>query len=310
MSSLIENANPSREVIPIFLASDENFAPYLAVTIASICENTASFCRFHVLDGGIVEDSRRKIQLLSTQYENCAIEFIGVESNAHFAGFKIDAAHSVAMYYRFLIADIASQYDKVIYLDCDLLVMLDIAELYHEPMNGFPIGAVEDRMNTYRNYVAHVGEYLQKIGLNQEHMYFNSGVLLLDLKLWREMNVGKSLLNIAMNRSDQFQYPDQDVLNIYCSTNRYCLLKLRYNWMISRSYLVKSEDDCIFHFVAPFKPWKIPPTMNTSLIDRHQLYWSYLRKTAFYDAVLRSIDEKKLPKLFRSLQYVKALVKS
>jgi len=47
--------------IPIFLSSDNNYAPFVATTIASICDNTKSFCDFYILDGGIEEENKEKI---------------------------------------------------------------------------------------------------------------------------------------------------------------------------------------------------------------------------------------------------------
>ena len=51
-------------IIPIFLSSDNNYAPYIATTIASICDNTAAFCEFYILDGGIKTDNKTKIKTL------------------------------------------------------------------------------------------------------------------------------------------------------------------------------------------------------------------------------------------------------
>ena len=47
--------------IPIFLSSDNNYAPFVATTIASICDNTKSFCEFYILDGGITQEIKSTI---------------------------------------------------------------------------------------------------------------------------------------------------------------------------------------------------------------------------------------------------------
>ena len=51
----------AKESIPIFLSSDNNYAPFVATTIASICDNTESYCDFYILDGGIDEENKKKI---------------------------------------------------------------------------------------------------------------------------------------------------------------------------------------------------------------------------------------------------------
>ena len=65
--------------IPIFLSSDNNYAPFVATTIASICDNTKSFVEVYVLDGGITEENQEKISALKDVFKNFSIEFIKID---------------------------------------------------------------------------------------------------------------------------------------------------------------------------------------------------------------------------------------
>ena len=70
--------------IPIFLSSDNNYAPYVATTIASICDNTKSFCDFYILDGGISKENQEKIYVLKEKFNNFSIEFINIDVDKEF----------------------------------------------------------------------------------------------------------------------------------------------------------------------------------------------------------------------------------
>ena len=70
--------------IPVFLASDDNYAPFVASTIASICSHTKSFCDFYILDGGISEKNKEKICKLKEQFDNFFIEFLFVDLEKEF----------------------------------------------------------------------------------------------------------------------------------------------------------------------------------------------------------------------------------
>ena len=88
--------------IPIFLSSDNNYAPFVATTIASICDNTKSFCDFYILDGGIEEENKEKICQLKTLFNNFSIEFINIKNSIkNFS--TSDRYPSNTMYARFLI---------------------------------------------------------------------------------------------------------------------------------------------------------------------------------------------------------------
>ena len=70
--------------IPVFMASDENFAPFVAITMASILKNTSSFVEFYVLDSGISKKNKQKIINLNKFFKNFSIEFIEVDTDKYF----------------------------------------------------------------------------------------------------------------------------------------------------------------------------------------------------------------------------------
>ena len=70
--------------IPIFLSSDNNYAPFVATTIASICDNTKAFCDFYILDGGISRKNKENIKKLKMRFKNFSIEFLSINQEVEF----------------------------------------------------------------------------------------------------------------------------------------------------------------------------------------------------------------------------------
>lgn len=131
--------------IPIFLSSDNNYAPYIAIAIASICDNTKSFCNFYILDGGISKENKSYINSLKKIFKNFSIEYLTINLEKEFNSIEYKNAGnyiSLSTYNRFLIPKLKPQLKKVLYMDVDIIVLGDIQELYNEDLEGYALGAV------------------------------------------------------------------------------------------------------------------------------------------------------------------------
>ena len=273
--------------IPIFLASDNNYAPFVATTIASTCDNTKSFCEFYVLDGGISEDNRNKILELKNLYKNFSLEFININTDKYFAGLIETPKITKSMYNRFLIPYLKPEIEKAVYSDVDVILYGDIAELYNENLDGYAIGAVwedfwEDSENVKRK------KYLE---LSLNHKYFSSGLLLLDCNLWREKDILSSLLAIGKKYVNSLMYPDQDILNKYFDCN-YKLLDRKYCFVDVCRKNGNNNDFIIRHYTAPKKPWQISPQINSSFFPDTRRFWYYMKKTSFFDDLYKKCTVK------------------
>ena len=195
-----------REGIPIFYASDEKFAPYVAVSMASILHNTNSYINFYVIDGGIRDSTKNMIKLLSKDFSNFSIEFIKINKNEIFKNFREIETISLDTYSRFLISSLKPNLKRVIYLDADTIVLDDISKLYNEDLEGYTIGAVSEFGDA-------TFKILENLNIKKSHKYFNAGVLLIDLKKWREDNITEKLFKINKEYFKKITYLDQDILN-------------------------------------------------------------------------------------------------
>lgn len=269
--------------VPVFLSSDNNYAPFVATTIASICDNTDSFIEFYVLDGGISQENIKKIKCLNKQFKNFNLEFIKIDLSKYFKKLvTTDTFSSPIMYARLLIPEIKPDIKRAIYTDPDIIAMDDITQMFNENLEGYALGAcwekfAENTLNIERK---------QRLKLDKNHKYFASGNLLLDCEKWRKEKIVDLLLNIVNNSTVDVKYPDQDILNLYFQNN-YKILDKRYCYLTCYE---KSTSQVIRHFTEYPKPWLADFYLDNKKpkpIYNRELFWKYAKMTSFYKDLLK-----------------------
>lgn len=297
------SAFPGREeaVVPIIFAANEAFAPPCAVAIASVFAN-ASSNRFYdvvVLESDIRPETRQLLQSLTRGQPHLSIRFFNAAPLIQGYDLKANYHITVETFYRFLIQDLLPDYDKVLYLDGDLVCDQDVAELYDEDVGGFLLAAVRDAdMLGNLNLKPQRVEYLrQELDMRQPYDYFQAGVLLLNLKEMRSAYSTRQWLTFATHR---YLYSDQDVLNRYCQ-GRVKYLDMGWNVLmdfdnyrvaeiisaapedVRQAYLASRACPRIVHYAGYRKPWKYP-NVNFGL-----LFWKYARLTPWYEQMLLDV---------------------
>lgn len=270
----------------IALASDNNYAQHLAVVAASILCNTKSNVHFHVLSDGIAQP---KIQLIRQTIDNLGgqISVYDLSSYKCFDNLFTSGHISKAAYFRLDIANILpSDVDKVIYMDVDLLVLQDIAELWEFNLQGKPLAAVPD-------YGIMASKRLMKqkkqvLGLSMDSLYFNSGVVVMDLKQWRGHNYAEQVIRLAAGGN--LPHHDQDALN-RVFMDKWMPLPLKWNVIppvfnlfvkilfrgdLRKNAIVARRNKAVLHYAGRYKPWEFE-----SKGGFNNGYYYYLQKTAF-----------------------------
>lgn len=293
--------------IPIFLSSDNNYAPFVATTIASICDNTKSFCDFYILDGGIEEKNKEKICKLKEQFNNFSIEFIKIDLEKEFSSIHYEncCKHvSLSTYNRFLIPKLKPELKRILYLDVDIIVLGDISELYNQNLEGCMLGAIPEQISEKEIVV-----YKKILKLSKNHNYFNAGILLIDLEQWISKDIMSKLFEIEIKRREDLLHADQDVLNI-CFNDKYKVLDFKYNYETNNNRELEQNrpDIVIRHFNTGIKPWDILPTIKTNLINNIDDFYYYLSKTLFNDSVLKNCKYRSSEQLHK-LRLMKLLEK-
>jgi lipopolysaccharide biosynthesis glycosyltransferase len=290
--------------IPIFLSADDNYAPFVAATVASICDNTNSFADFYILDTGISEENKRKIENLKDKFSNFSVEFLYVDTNKYFEDIDYKNREkyiSIATYNRFLIPKLKSELSKVIYLDADIIVNLDISELYNIELEDYELGAVSDSWCNGRLRDIDYKNCIFKYG----HCYFNAGVLLINNKKWLERDIQKTIINLENEYRNSMQFADQDLLNILYNGSNYKIIDKKYNMINFIDNM--TSDKCICHYAGNIKPWQIHPDIKTDIrnpmLRNKELFWNYARKTDFYDKLISECTYKDSISLRKYLVY-------
>lgn len=266
--------------IPVFFASNDKYVPYLDVAILSIVENSSKENNYEiiVLKTDISEENQNK--LLKHARDNIGIKFYDV--NAILEPIKKQLPdmfyYTLAAYYRLFIETAFPQYDKAIYLDCDLVLMTDIAKLYNEDLGDNLVAAVfeqnTDRDERFTNYVKDI------IGIPPK-TYFNSGVMLMNLKEFRNFKVQERFLNMLTTYNFDCLAPDQEYLNTICH-GRVKYLPTGWN---KHSFPEPPEGELnICHYALANKPWHYADTIN----GEH--FWNYAKKSQFYNDILNEFN--------------------
>lgn len=268
--------NNEKNIIPIFFATDDNYAPYLCVTLRSILDNANKdrFYKIHVLITSL-SDKYRNI-LKEFESDNVTVDFFSVTEKLDQLSSKLYLRdyYSKATYYRFFIPSLFPQYKKALYLDCDIIVLEDIAKLYDTELKDNLVGAIyEEVMAT----VPEFGNYVeQALGISCRK-YFNAGILVMNLEQFRKQDVeGQFATLLAKYKFAVTQ--DQDYLNVICK-DKVVHLDLGWNKTPIESDF-KEENLKIIHYKIAWKPWHYD---NVLFGD---YFWEYANKTKCVDEIL------------------------
>ncbi len=277
-----------KKIIPVVFSSNDNFAPYLGVAIYSLIKNSSPQYEYRISVLMTELSRHHKQRLLSMATENVKIEIIDVSQLMKEYNIPSVGRFSPEATYRLLIDRFFPKYDKILYLDCDLIVNQDVAELYEIDLQGKIIGACLSIINT--DVYKHI---TQTLGFSSDK-YFNSGVLLIDIPLFSKNKIGEKALRMLSEDDGLYTLPDQDVLNILCEN------QVRYidtHWNVTWSSIVGGGKDAfiddthkdiscyidkpnIIHYTSPFKPWGYPEYQLA------EYFWQYARDTVFYEEIL------------------------
>jgi len=193
--------------IPIVVAFTENYFVPAVTCLSSILKNSDSKYRFEVICL-LTKNLPKEYQELLNNFSPARMKFTYLNLDGALDGVYVDERYTIAASFRLLLPELLKQYDKIIYTDCDVIIRNDLGRLY-------------ENIDLKDNYLAAVYEaaldfqvpYLKEIGCEPGY-YFNSGFLVMNLDLMRKDNLSQKLIDGL--KVPYLQFPDQDVLNIYC----------------------------------------------------------------------------------------------
>ena len=263
------------------------YSKFTGTSILSMFENTREKVTVHILhDNTLTEYNRDKFSYIAGQY-NQHIKFYNVEKIcaesikkfknifSRLDGFKI---FSIGMLFRLLIPQIFSNaIKKIIYLDADVIVNLDINEFWQVPLEDKVIAAVPEMQNGIET-----GETftLCREGFVKAEDYFNSGVLVINLEKWRGSeyeNFQAGINFVVENIKDM--WIDQNIFN-YCFSKKYLKLDRDFNCFVNKAREPERQDFRVnhrsFHYVGSSLQMDMSDPFN-------RLWFSYFKKTQWFN---------------------------
>ena len=267
--------------IPVFLSSDNNYAPFVATTMASILMHTNEFIEFYILDCGISAKNKEKIKKENKFFKNFSIEFVEIDLDKDFGDFPELEHITKAMYARYMIADLKPEISRAIYSDIDVAFTGDIKHLWNENLDNYMLGAVPSQRGKLNNNYTDIKI---KLNLADSHKFFMTGLLLIDCQRWREEHISEKLLKETLKMKNKITLPDQEIFNIVFNNGykpldtKYCVIYKIFKDCYTQeqiNYLTKNQIIVHYPGGAEYKPWN-----NKELISA-KYFWDTVSKTKF-----------------------------
>lgn len=281
----------SKPIIQIVYATNDKYAPYASVSIASLVENSSKdyYYKISIFHTGLEQNT---LDLLNSMNgENYKVEALSVE---HHIEKEMNLMYtnmyfSKEMFYRILIPHVFSDCGKAIYIDCDTVVLGDISELYNHDLENYTIGAVRDMIEPENCENSNYIKNELKIPVSR---YINSGVLLINCERFRKLKM-KERFFLELAQRKNLRYPDQDLINLVCAGEIKLIdEKWNYNWSVDsiinhhrvlnilqdsmEQHFEEDETNIgVLHFISAVKPWK------NRIYPLAKHFWKYVPLSPF-----------------------------
>lgn len=206
----------------IIYASDDNYAWLMGVSMVSLFENNRDVDEIHVFlfGDGITQENERKLMDVADSYQRhldvIDINKLSLPENLY-SGRYPKSAFSRLFAYRLLPNSI----NRVLYLDCDIIVDGSLKDLYNHPMDKKIILAIKDCVSK---------AYKKKIGIKGDDVYINTGVMVMDLERMRNFPMEEKIGEFVAKYSSAMNYADQEIINGIFQ-GEFCLAKPEWNVM-------------------------------------------------------------------------------
>ena len=289
--------------IAIAFACNDKFVPYMSTLLESIRECASSKYNYDilVLTQNISEKNKEILKRMITDKSNFSIRYLDPTPYIQGCSFYIRGHFSIETYFRLVLPELLPGYQKILYLDSDMVVQGDVAELYNENIDGYLLGACHDAdtAGLYNGYEPNKKQYMdQVLKLKEPYMYFQAGTLLMNLEEFRKIYTVEEKLQYAT--SHKFQLLDQDILNKLCE-GKVSYLDMVWNMMVdyagirknqivvkspawlNEMYLEARKKPKIIHYAGSKKPWHHPE------MDFGEVFWKYARMTPYYEGLVRDM---------------------
>ena len=296
--------------IKIFSVIDEKYVSYMGVLISNIksLSSKEKLYEYIVVHKNMPDKEINTIEKMSSK--NFRVRTLNISKYLENIKLPLDKKGE-GIFYRIFAPSIFSQYDKILYLDIDLVVLEDIANLYEKNIDKYELAAVNDifiinkNTNTFHKdkYCKHIEYYNEELSMFNLDKYFNSGIMLMNLKLMRQNHTEENIISM-FDKYSNLLYHDQDFLNkyYYDKRDRVLFLDCSYNFLnefipyqnelsqeLYEQYIQAKQHIKIRHYVSPKKPWNNWNCPNGIYWWKYGIRQPHLLLNLFKSSILRKI---------------------
>ena len=315
--------DPEQEILPAFkehnhaiaFSSNDFYVPYLATTLVSILQYASANNNYDllVLHQDISLSNQERLKRIFANQDNFSLRFINISAYANrFSHLFLRGHFTVETWFRLLLPDLLPEYQQVLYLDADLVVQADVAEIARVELGNNLLAACRDAdtAGLYNGYVPGKKAYMDNVlQLAHPYDYFQAGVSVFNLAAFRKEFTTEQLLQLASSRD--WELLDQDVLNILC-VGRVKFLDMAWNVLydwngirkdgiisfapqkLRAAYLAAYNAPKIIHYAGPDKPWQDPT------VDFADVFWQAAQGSHYYEVLLERLIGKKATKKYKA----------
>ncbi len=253
----------------VFVINDKNdYARHLGATLISVLLNTKEKWKVYIIHKNLSNKNKEIITSIIKE-KNCEVQYIKISENL-LEKFEVGKGTylDTIVFARLYIPEFLKNEKKAIYLDCDIIVKNKLEELYNLNLNEYSILAIPDGLKDQKSSK-------ERLNLNENKIYFNAGVMVMNLEKLRENKLFEKTSYFCNNTKLKLLLNEQDALNIIFENN---FMRGEVCWNYTHGnyeeYKLSKEEIKIIHYTGDKKPWDC-----SDYSPYKKEYWKYLNKT-------------------------------
>jgi len=273
----------------IAYAPDDKYINQTVVSMVSVVENNKGHeIEFIIIYSVLSNESFFKLKSV----KNCKLRLLKVDEDM-FSSLPLSHWVTVQAWFRIKLPDLCPDLDRILYLDCDTLILGDLAELFETDLNGKYLAGVKD--------VWGVAQYVKRLGMKSD-VYVNSGMLLLNAEYCRQEKFFDKIVDFAQKNKRVIEFCDQDSINKVVEENK-VVLHPKFNFMDTwwkggyyelwgkeeEEYLEAKENPVIAHLTG------LKPAYKGCGNKFRDKWWEYAKLTSIYEELLEDYENSKEP---------------
>lgn len=281
--------------INVVLICDKNMEVGLHLTVVSFLRRVSKKVFIHLFQEGFSKKDLQKLELSIFPFSDRAKLKVYKINESRFN--DTPGWFGKKIVYVLLTLPEILPLKKILYLDCDLLVNLDIAELYNTVTDNYVLAAYSNE----KAEDAWESEFLIKRGMKPESFYMNTGVLVVDCDLWREQKITARCLEMAKNEKEPFPTVDQTILNlIFKGAFKKLASHVQAGAQPHQKHNPEELKKTIYHFIMVPKPWEL---FGEYFHESHKLFKNEMKGTIFENR--NSWNSISITKIWRMIRTIK-----